>query len=158
MDLWQTVLALWASLSNAVGGDALALMLVVVFVFGLFLAGLVGKALLGSEFYRKNKALWELVDDRLVDMIFLVEFGDVDLAPWQEAADARVTAGLSYVDPRMLYVIDHVQTVFNDRFNVNLDFLDLLARAEHIYDEVRNDPANSVGEVPSSPDEVVAGG
>lgn len=154
MDLVQEVLRLWQSLSNAVGGDALAILLLTVVVFGLFVGTLVSRAILASEAYKKNKTVLDLLAQSIADFVFLAEFGNVDLAPWQAKADEREAAGEVYVDPRMLFVLDNVQRQFNEKYGLEFDFLDLLAKAERIYDEVRNDPSNSVGEVPSEPEDV----
>lgn len=149
MDLWALVLSVFHSLSNAVGGDAVALIVTVGFVFALVVLWRVHAAIVATEFYKKYKEVWDLVDDKLADLIFLVEFGDVDLEPWREKAKQRELAGEPYVDPRMLFVVDKVQADVSSRYGIDIDFLSLYARATHIFDEVKNDPSNGVGELPS---------
>ncbi len=150
MDFIELIGRLWASLSGQLGGDGLTLLIVAILAIVLTIGWRIHSAIVQTEFYKKNKALWELVDDKVADTIFLIAVGDVDLTVFEQRVVERANLGLSYVDPRMLYLIDKVQQQVKDRFGVSLNFEELLGRAERIYDEVKNDPTTSVGGEPVS--------
>lgn len=144
MDIWAALLALWHSLAVSLGGDAVALLVTVGFAVALFAVWQVQAAFVKTEFYKQHKVLWELVDDKIASLIFLIENGDVDLTEFEQRAKEREEAGLSYVDPRMLFLIDKVQDAVNSALGVNLNFEDLLARGEHIFDEIKHADSNSI--------------
>lgn len=138
--------ALWEQLAHSLGSEVMAILVVagmVTVIVGVWL--LVG-ALRKSEFFKQHQAMWELVDDRIADLIWLIEFGDVDLADYQRRAEEREAEGLSTIDPRMLYLLDKAGEWVETRLGVKLDMEELLARAEHIFDEVKKSDTNSVGE------------
>lgn len=145
MDILQFLVSLWTSLANSLGGDALALAFTVGLTVALVSVWLALGAFRKTEFYKQHQALWDLVDGRVADLVWLIEVGDVDLTEYEKKADEREAAGLEFVDPRMLYLLDKAQAWVKEKFNVELDFEELLARAEHIFDEVKNSDGNSVG-------------
>lgn len=138
------LIALWHSLTGSLGGDAMALLVTVAFVAVMAALYLGVAAFRKTEFYKQHKTVLDLVDGRITDLIFLLEFGDVDLTAYDDKADERQKAGLEYVDPRMLYLLDQVQAWVKDRLGVTLDTDELLARAEHIFNEVANSDSNTV--------------
>lgn len=146
MDILVIFGQLWTSLSQSLGGEALALAFVVGFAFVLTALALGLQAFRKTEFYKQHQALWDLVDGRIADLIWLVNVGEVDLAPYDKRVEEREAAGLDYVDPRMLYLLDKAQEWVKTKFGVELDFEELLARAEHILDEVQVSEDNTVGE------------
>lgn len=129
---------LWASLVASLGGEATALVFVALLVFGMWVLWRIQQAVVRSEFYKKNQLKIDLLDDVIVNFIFLAAFGNVDLTPWQVKADKRVEDGLEYIDPRMLYVVDKAEEFANSKFHLNLEFDDLLARAERIFQEYKH--------------------
>lgn len=142
----ELIARLWASLVASLGGEALALVFVAVTVVGMFVLWRIQQAVVRTEWYKKNQLKVDLLDDVIVNFIFLASFGNVDLAPWQEKADKRVDEGLTYVDPRMLYVIDQAETYANSKFHLNLEFDDLLARAERIFQEYKHSQETPIGQ------------
>lgn len=145
MDILAILVSLWTSLSHSLGGDALALAFTVGLSVALVSVWLALSAFRKTEFYKQHQALWDLVDGRIADLVWLIEVGDVDLSEYKKKADEREAAGLEFVDPRMLYLLDKAQSWVKEKFGVELDFEELLARAEHIFDEVKNSDGNSVG-------------
>lgn len=146
MDLVQLLLNLWHALANSLGSDAMAVFVTAAFVVALTAVWQVAQAFRQSEFYKQHEALWNLIDGRIADLIWLIEKGDVDLTQYEDRAKQREEEGLSYVDPRMLYLLDQAEAWVKEKFSVEVDFEELLARAEHIFDEVKNASGNSVGE------------
>lgn len=138
------IIAMWHSLALTLGGDAMALLITVSFVAVLTALYLGVSAFRKTEFYKQHKTVLELVDGRITDLIFLLEFGDVDLTEYEKRADERAANGLEAVDPRMLYLLDKVQEWVKVKLGVELDVEELLARAEHIFNEVANSQTNSV--------------
>lgn len=146
MDIVQVLRDLFAGLSANLGSDAAAILvttILAVLMTGFWLAV---QAFRKTEFYKQHRAMWELIDNRIADLIWLVEFGDVNLDEYAVRVDAREAAGLSYVDPRMLYLLDQAQAYIKTTFGVTIDIEVLLARAEHIFDEVKHSPDNGVGD------------
>ena len=145
MDLIAILVSLWTSLSHSLGGDALALAFTAGFAAVMVALWLGLAAFRKTEFYKQHQAVWDLVDGRIADLVWLVEVGDVDLTEYEKKADERAAAGMEFVDPRMLYLLDKVQVWVKEKLGVDLDFDEVLARAEHIFDEVKNSDGNSVG-------------
>lgn len=144
MDIVQFFLALWASLVKSVGGEALAILILVGFVVALGTVFLALAAFRKTEFYKQHKAVWELIDNQITDTIFLLEFGNVDLKEWELKAEKRIEAGESDIDPRMLYLLDRVQSSVKNRYGIDLDFTELYARAEHIFNEAASSLDNGI--------------
>lgn len=145
MDLIAILQAFWASLVASLGGEALSLLFVVGFAVALLALWTGVSAFRQTELYKQHAALWGLIDDKIADLIWLIEFGDVDLKAYELRAEQREAAGETYIDPRMLYLIDRAQAYVKERFGIDVDLEDLLARAEHIFDEVKHDETNGVG-------------
>ncbi len=143
-ELIAFLVALWHSLSASLGGDALALLVVFAFVAVMAALYLGLSAFRKTEFYKQHKTVLDLVDGRITDLIFLLEFGEVDLTEYELKADERAEADLPYIDPRMLYLLDQAQKWVKDKLGVELDVDELLARAEHIFNEVANSDTNTV--------------
>lgn len=145
MDVGQLLQTLWAQLAGNLGGDLMAVLIVTAFVVALTAIWLVVGAIRRTEFFKQYQSVWELVDDRIADLVWLIEVGDVDLTEYERKAEQREQEGLSHVDPRMLYLLDKAEEWVNATLNIELDFDVLLARAEHIFDEIKNAEGNSVG-------------
>ncbi len=146
MDIVQTLVNLFHGLSANLGGDAATILIVTILAVLLTGFWLAVSAFRQTEFYKQHQAMWELIDGRIADLIWLVEFGDVNLDEYNVRADEREAAGLSYVDPRMLYLLDQAQAWVKATFGVTVDIEVLLARAEHIFDEVKHSDTNGVGD------------
>lgn len=153
MDLGAILTALWISLSSSLGGEALALAFIVGFVIFGLVAFYVTRAITKTKFYERWGDLWLLVDDQIADLIFLIEFGDVNLDEYTRRAQERLDNGESWIDPRMLYVLDRVQQLVKEQLHVELDLEQLLARAERLLDEIKNNPSNGVGGTPAPTEE-----
>ncbi len=145
MDLMAILVSLWHSLAGALGGDGLAILFTAGFAAALVSIWLVVSAFRKTEFYKQHELLWNLVDNRIADLIWLIEVGDVDLTEYNKKADEREAAGKPHVDPRMLYLLDRAQAWVEEKLGVKLDFEELLGRAEHIFDEVKASDSNSIG-------------
>lgn len=144
MDLFAGLVQLWHGLSSSVGGDAIAILVVSLVSVILWAVWRVQAAFVETEFWKQNEARWKLVDSKVIDVIFQISIGNVDLTEYEAKAALRKEQGLPEVDPRMLYLIDRVGTRVKEETGLDIDFLDLWARAERILDEVKNAPTNSV--------------
>lgn len=138
------IVSVWHNLANSLGGEALSIIFMVGFVAALTALYFGVSAFRKTEFYKQNKTILELVDGRITDLIFLLEFGDVDLTEYKQREAQREMDGLEFIDARMLYLLDRVGAWVKDRLGVELDMEELLARAEHIFNEVANSESNSV--------------
>jgi hypothetical protein len=146
MDLLQVLQAFWQSLVSSLGGEALSVLFVAGFTAAMVMLWLGVSAFRKTEFYKQHAALWNLIDDKIADLIWLIEFGDVDLTDYEHNADVREQEGKTYIDPRMLYLLDKAEKYIQEQYNVTVNLEDLLGRAEHIFDEIKNDDSNGVGE------------
>lgn len=145
MNVLEVLAAFWASLVASLGGEALSLLFIVGFT-AAFVALFLGlNAFRKTEFYKQHKEVLDLVDGRITDLIFLVEFGDVDLTEYEAKAAERELAGMEHIDPRMLYLLDKVEVWVKEKLHFEIDTDELLARAEHIFDEVVKSDTNNVG-------------
>src|SRR5690606_39047416 len=129
MDILQVFSALWQGLAGSLGSDAMAVLVVAAFATAITSVWLVVNAFRKTEFYKQHQTLWALVDDRIADLIWLIEVGDVDLTEYNKRADEREAKGESFIDPRMLYLLDQAQAWVQAKLGVELDFEELLARA-----------------------------
>jgi hypothetical protein len=143
-DLFALIQQLWAGLVAGLGGDVANVLGVAVLVFLGFIATMLVTAIRRTEFFKQNEYMWALIDDHIADLIFMVALGKVDLEPYEERARERQEAGLSEIDPRMLYLLDQIEGWIKARFYITIDLEMLHARAERILDLVKNDPDNSV--------------
>lgn len=143
-DLFAIVQQLWAAIVAGLGGDVANLLGVAGLVFIGFFVMLLVTAIRRTEFFKQNEFMWNMIDDHVADLIFMVALGNVDLAPYEQRAQERAAEGLSEIDPRMLYLLDQIDGWVKARFGVVIDLEVLHARAERILDLIKNDPSNSV--------------
>lgn len=90
------------------------------------------------NFTDREIMLMAMLEDFILSTVVKVINQDVDLAPYEEKADARAKEGLTYLDPRMLFVLDQADDWVSKRSGFNVDFEELAARAERIYQEYKN--------------------
>jgi hypothetical protein len=143
-DLFALIQQLWAGLVMGLGGDVANVLAIAVLVFLGFIATMLVTAIRRTEFFKQNEFMWAMIDDHIADLIFMVALGKVELEPYVERAQERQEAGLSEIDPRMLYLLDQIEGWIKARFHIEIDLEMLHARAERILDLVKNDPDNSV--------------
>jgi|ERR1041385_3598660 hypothetical protein len=127
--------------------DVLSLVVIVVFFVALFLVGLLFSSLRKTEFFKQNEMFIVAVGQKALDFILHAEYGEEYNSvadEYQTKANDRVAKGLYYVDPRMLFVIDKLESYVDQKFNVHLEFDDLLAIAESKYRTVKEDPSNTL--------------
>lgn len=130
---------------NLFKNDAATAFLVVALVVLALAGALALAAFRKTEFYRSYKDRIDLAEAAAVNFIFLAAFGTVDLTEWEAKSAARVEAGLPAIDPRMLYVVDRLETYVNGKLGLHLEFDDILALAERKFQELKNDENSPVG-------------
>jgi hypothetical protein len=143
-DLFAVLQQLWAGLVVGLGGDVANVLAIGVLVFLGFIATLLVTSIRRTEFFKQNEYMWDMIDNHIADLIFMVALGKVELEPYEERARERQEEGLSEIDPRMLYLLDQIEGWIKARFRIEIDLEMLHARAERILDLVKNDPDNSV--------------
>lgn len=107
----------------------------------LVLAGALVNAIRKSEALKQYEGLIQALGQKIADLIIFAEWGDEysQKADFYEKKQAeRTAAGLYYVDPRMLYVMDKVEQYALDRHGLKIEFDDVLPLAEKKYRELLN--------------------
>lgn len=106
---------------------------IVVFVV-LLAVGTWAVAQLGQ--HEKTKRLltvWQLVDDRIAQIVVTLAYGNVDLT----AEEAEIELKGLDIDPRMLYLINRIEAELHSRYGVTVDLLEIQERAESIFQNLR---------------------
>lgn len=127
--------------------DVLRLVAIVAFFVAFFLVGSLLVSLRKTEFFKQNELFVVALGQKALEFVLHAEYGEEYNSvadEYQTKADERVAKDLFYVDPRMLFVIDKLETFINLHFSVHLEFDDLLAIAEAKYREIKHDDANTL--------------
>lgn len=90
------------------------------------------------ENVKKNERVLSLVGTYAGMIIFTVAFGDIDLSEYEVQASERELEGQTYIDARMLYVIDRVEK-HAKQYGIKLDIEDAWGIAERTYQGLLNE-------------------
>lgn len=127
--------------------ELLALLVVAVFFVLLYFIGIVANALAKTQWYTQNQLFIGAIAQKALELILHTEYGDEYESVSEEydvKAQQRAEKGDFYIDPRMLFVIDKLETYVNKTFGQKLEFDDLLQIAETKYREVKHDETNTL--------------
>ncbi len=127
--------------------ELLALLVVAVFFVLLYFIGIVANALAKTQWYTQNQLFIGAIAQKALELILHTEYGDEYESVAEEydvKAQQRAEKGDFYIDPRMLFVIDKLETYVNKTFSQKLEFDDLLQIAETKYREVKHDETNTL--------------
>lgn len=127
--------------------EILSLVVIAVLFAALYFVGLAATALHKSQFFVQNELFIKAIAEKALELILHTEYGneyEAVSAEYEAKATARTDAGDFYIDPRMLFVIDKLETFVNTNFSQSIEFDDLLHIAEAKYREVKANESNSL--------------
>lgn len=123
---------------DAFGMSAFELAIVGIFFVLLVIVGIAAQRFGLTELVAHRQRELQLLSDYLLSTVVLIAEGsDIDLSVYEERASQRQEDGLSYIDPRMLMLLDRADDYISGRVGFNVSFDELYARAERIYQEYR---------------------
>jgi hypothetical protein len=97
----------------------------------------------------REKELRLLGEFLLENIVLIAEGQDINLAPYEKLALEREENGLSYIDPRMLMVLDKADDYVSGRVGFDVSFEHLYAKAETLYFHYKKSVPVSVDETAS---------
>lgn len=131
--------------------NALEMVVLVAIVVGLYFLAKLVTAITTNEYVKANEVLLSMLADSLVDAIMYAAWGKVSFDEYTDkAADYEQEHG-RYIDPRMWYVLDKAEA-WLATYGFELEFDDLLARAEALYQNLKLEgrlPDNELDDLPA---------
>lgn len=123
--------------------ELIGIVAVIVIVIVLFLLERLVSAIRSNENLSEYVKVMGMLDDTIADTIIYVAFGDVDLSAYEVKAREWEDKNGRWIDPRMWFVLDKAEIYAKDN-GLEIEFDDLLVRAESIYQTLRRDPNNGL--------------
>lgn len=119
---------------DAFGVSAFELVVVGLLVIGLVVLGLAARQFgLVEAVTHRERELRLLGEFLLENAVLIAEGQDIDLSTYETRAAERAEAGLQYIDPRMLMLLDKADDYVSERTGFDVSFDALYAKAETVY-------------------------
>lgn len=87
------------------------------------------------ESTKRLAVVWDLIDDRIAQIIVTLAYGNVDLS----AEEAEIELKGLEIDARMLYLINRIEAELKNRYGLTVDILEIRERAERIFQNLKTD-------------------
>ena len=116
----------------------LELIMVILLVVLSFIVSFAGVAFSRSEGVRRLGRAWKLIDDAIIDLVVFIVTNEPDLDDYVDAANE------AELDVRLYFLVQQIEARAATYLGFTPDLIELHARAERIYQELREDDGMEV--------------